>query len=286
MSLVLYSGLYTITDNCLEFLDKKSADAKNSIKIKSKKKINFIVKGGRFFETQYKRCLIGTNKVFSFIKGKNRYLLIKENYLSNKNKLPYDIPSAIFVDKYKLIILNYVKGEFYSDSHHFNEVLDYLFSSYIDIKATLKNVKLDKTDFSLQFCSQHGDCHMKNIVWHDSTFTFIDVDDINNYPLFYDLFYFIFHSLKFDEINKLLNNKKFIEKFNRIIKYRNLSENSFDVYLTAVINCWLEDYKATGNKKDLYFYYKWIENIDLKSFPLAFSIWSEIRKILNKKYEK
>lgn len=282
MSLVIQNGTYFIQDKtfCLKNdISSQSFFLKLfRVKIHSKEKVDKSVSSGIFFETPYKRAIVSKDNAFYFIKDKSRYCTIKNKVTSYQNLLGYKTMKMCFDDAHRLITSDHVVGNIHRDEEHFWLFLDKYFNSYTHIKKRCVEIDMNGKKSPVWYCPQHGDCHPGNIFWKNDDFTLIDLDDIDDYPLFYDVFYYalsfyhqdafsIFKSSKFDS---------FVEKF--VSKTRIDCEDVIDYYLASYLYFWVNQMNKNTKFFDINFYVRWFDGADLSCFKLTEEAFDKYKK--------
>lgn len=269
-SFVLRNGNYCLRENRFYLVQKNNKIHCLKILVRSKEKNPYLLDEGIFKITPYKILFMDDKMVFTFVNGKDRFHAIKENINHYSSKLPYKTMSASYITNRHLIISNVVKGVQYSDDEHLLMLIDHYLR---EIKITFLDKKqLDMSGISkdVLFYPQHGDCHSKNIFWNSQIPTLIDLDDVDLYPLFYDVFYYIiaskhegaFSFFRTKEFEKWL--KDFCDK-----KHITVPDDIIDFYLASYVYYWINKMKPKMSYHEIDFYLKWFVKADLSSYPIT-----------------
>lgn len=203
------------------------------------------IKAGRYSYGDSKMVLIIENK--AFIKYKDRHKFVSfVSKIDVLNLLPYSFPEINqFNYKEKMIVESTVHGINPNDS--ISSIKDFV-NSYNLCFRRVPSIQLpinDDKSIYLHYIFQHGDFGHNNVFINPGKLTVVDLDSINLYPLFYDLFFFLFLKCNWS-ITKTLMETSFIfdecekiaEKFNFI-----LTNDLYLCYLEAFI------YSVTSEKE-------------------------------------
>lgn len=282
-SFVLDNGKYLIKGKTFTLLSNNQKEKGFAVKVKSNRKFETKINKGIVNITPYKILLMNDSVVFSFIRTKERYYNIKNNAINLINKLPYKTMDADFFDEDCLVVSNVIKGIQVDDEehlwkfiyHYFDSIkLDYIESNEMDMN---KNIAV------VLFYPQHGDCHPWNIFWNEDEPVLIDLDDIDSYPLFYDIFYYII-AAKHEDAFSFFRASSFRSIFERfcVTNKLNNEEDNIDYYLSAYIYYWVNKMTLKMNFHEINFYMQWFINTDLSSFPLVEKAINQYKINLNK----
>ena len=290
LSFVLENGRYYIEGNKLYRCEPDSSHYKHIFKIRSKDKYLVVLKEGVFKITPYKYLLLNNDMVFTVVRGNKRYAHIREKLDSYLDKIPYKTMACKFIDKYSLIVSDVVVGNQYDDDAHLQQFIDYYFK-HLD----LSHIERKKVDMSSKveeviFYPQHGDCYCKNIFWRNGEPILIDLDDVDLYPLFYDIFYHVIAS-KHEEAFTFFRNAKFQGIINSFFadKINETKCDIIDLYLGAYVYFWVNRMERKMTHHEIYFYLQWFEKANLSAFPTVMNAIEQYRrnlKLLGIKDEK
>lgn len=267
---VLKNGKYNIRGNDFFIKPKDNAIFLSVFKIKSNNKFSYLLDKGKIFITPYKTLLMDDKLVFTFVKGFDRFSSIKKNIQLFANRLPYKIMSTKFDDDHNLIISDVVKDDQFNDEERMWMFVQFYFKNIKKKYFEVKTLNMCEKSEDVIFYPQHGDCHTKNIFWKDDEIQLIDADDINLYPLLYDVFYYIIAS-KHEEAFKLFLSGDFLVSVQEFCSIKGISyDNSFvDKYLASYIYYWVNQMNIINDPKTIHFYIRWFENADLSQFPMT-----------------
>ena len=281
-SFILQNGKYNIRDNrFIAVQDSNDKSTRLRFRVNSKKKADYLLREGILKITPYKYLFMDNKQVFSFVRGEERFLSIKSNVESNLLKLPYKTMSADFVLDRDLIISNVIKGEQFDDEDHLWLFFDYYLNAINKEFIEERQINMLNGIKSVLFYPQHGDCHSKNIFWNGGIPTLIDLDDVDSYPLFYDVFYYIIASFH-EEAFKLLRTDRVTEKLKVFFSNFGLPcpQNVIDYYLAAYVYFWVNKMKRKMPFHEINFYLKWFAKTDLSSFSLTAEAIEKYRRKL------
>lgn len=270
-SFVLQNGKYKIIGNSFYLIDNGDTRCKRYIRIKSKGKHSQCIKEGRYLITPYKLLFMNEEIVFSFVRGDQRFSDIKDNFNLYSARLPYKTMDCSFDDNEKLIVSNHVNGVQNNDENHMWRFIDYYFASIQQKYIEMKSLKMSSEQKNIFYYPQHGDCHSKNIFWKENTPTLIDIDDVDSYPLFYDVFYYVIAS-KHEDAFIFFRTKEFVTRLNKFCltnKFKNDDIDIVDFYLGAYAYFWINKMKKKMKFHEIYFYLKWFLKGDLSSYPIV-----------------
>ncbi|MCR4661094.1 MAG: hypothetical protein K5765_03710 [Clostridia bacterium] len=269
-SFVLKNGKYNIRGNDFFIKPKDNAIFFSTFKIKSNNKFSYLLDKGKIYITPYKTLLMDDKLVFTFVKGFDRFSSIKKNIQLFANRLPYKVMSTKFDDDHNLIISDVVKGDQFNDEERLWMFVQFYFKNIKKKFFEVKTLNMCEKSEDVIFYPQHGDCHTKNIFWKDDKIQLIDADDINLYPLLYDVFYYIIAS-KHEEAFKLFCSGNFLALVQEFCNINGISyDNSFvDKYLASYIYYWVNQMNIINDPKTIHFYIRWFENADLSQFPMT-----------------
>ena len=242
-----------------------------------------LVTNGNYHIGMYKTTVIGTDYTYYCYRKKKRYLETKGIIERFASKIPYNLCDVFYSDKNKMMYSPTVKGEQFFDRDHYEKMTNYLLESYKKLIITNRDIKINNDVIHVPYCIQHGDCHLGNIFWTNDEPLFIDLDDMGNYPLFYDFFYFLIRYHKNDLTNVfLLESLK--KRINNALHDCGLESinNPVDYFLSLFILHWANNVDKRMSKHDASFLFGWINNIDLKLFPASL----DVVRILNSKLSK
>ncbi len=261
---VLENGKYKINSNAFSL----TKSGKYRVKIRSKNKYDILIKEGNYIVTPYKFLFLNKDIVFSFVRGRQRYEIIKKNFDLYSSNLMFKTMDCSFVEEKNLIVSNCVKGDQYSDDYHMFVLIDFYVKSINKKYLESFLINMSGENIEILFYPQHGDCHAKNIFWNDTEPTLIDLDDIDKYPLFYDIFYYVIAS-KHEEAFALFKTKMFQDKLFNFCITNNIkcSEDIVDLYLSAYIYFWINKMHKNMKYHDIHFYMRWFESGDLSLYP-------------------
>lgn len=281
---VLQNGKYFVQGNCFSYINEASRHKGFIIKIKSNKKHNYLMKDGFFNITPYKYLFMDSKTVFSFIRGEERYYLIKKNVGELLPKLPYKTMEAFFIDDKKLLVSNVIKGVQYDDEDHLWRFINHYLNSINPDFVENKKMKMSNAVNDVLFYPQHGDCHSKNVFWDDKENpTLIDLDDVNSYPVFYDIFYYVIAS-KHEEAFLFFKSIKFGESLKKFGDKNSLFVNKdvVDFYVGAYAYFWINQMKKNMTFHEIGFYLQWFEKADLSSYPITSKALAQYKENLKK----
>ena len=209
--------------------------------IKKDGKNLFSVGMGRFFTGTYKICFFNGDKLFSYCRNKNVYLMNKINYLTYTPNCPYPYAKNIWYnDKKRFICSEFIQGETFKDRKHL------IFWAKTVLKMACKAIS--KIEGGFLYYVQHGDAWYENVKWQGDRFTYIDLDRIGFWPALYDIIYGLtvaFNNEAFDIIEKELFND-----INELFTLKGLNYNiaELDKYYSAFIKIWAKRDKCIAVK--------------------------------------
>lgn len=282
-SFVLQNGRYSIAGNRFCLSNSNGKKSGRYIRIETKDKNKHLLNEGMFVVTPYKFIFLSDNIVFSFIRGKQRFVTIKNNINLYLSRIPYRTMNCFFVCNKELIVSNFVHGTQFDDDKHLWLFIDYYLKSikrnFISIKSMIMHIETK----NIMFYPQHGDCHAKNIFWSNNLPTLIDLDDIDNYPIFYDIFYFAIAS-KHENAFVFFRSKDFETKLKDFCSLNGLDIEGdvIDLYLGAYVYYWVNKMKRKMKYHEIHFYLRWFEKADLSSYPTVSNAMKEYSNNLKK----
>lgn len=253
-----------------------------TVRIKPKNSYKFTYDHGRYHISPYKYVVIFEDYTYYLTKERKRYIHIKERLLSFENKIPYLIPEVSFDDSRQMMILNTVSGNQHNDEKHFHQFIQYCFESLKHTDISVKAMAMGEQCRDIVFCVQHGDCNNRNILWDDyDNITLIDLDDINEYPMFYDLFYYIL-SVCHESAFSFYQQNEFILQIKQICEAHHIQfkEETIDIYLAAYVYYHVNKLTRGARYHDSYFYLKFFMSSDLSAYPITLQAIHDYRKKL------
>lgn len=279
LSFVLENGMYCIEGESFFLIKDNGSHHRFSFKIKSKDKCMALLKEGSFKITPYKYLLLGESVVCTVVRGKERFNCIQEKLTSYRNQLPYRTMECKFVNKRNLIISNVITGKQFNDDAHLEQFIEYYFK-HIDSKFFVnKRIDMNGIKKEVVFYPQHGDCYSKNIFWSDLEPTLIDIDDVDLYPLFYDVFYHLIAS-KHEAAFKFFRNENFQTSIRKIFADKTNVSDIVDLYLGAYVYFWVNKMERKMKFHEINFYLQWFEKADLSTYPTVLAAMETYRKNL------
>lgn len=285
-SFVLENNNYYFNNNSfsLSFADCGLSKFKSSFRkvhISSSEKNIILLKKGSFHLTPYKTILLGENNAFYFFKNLDNYNDVKRRILSLSSSLGFEIMRSEFLDNHALLISNIVEGKQFKDEGHLSKLMTNLFSLYNAERKDVGERLIDGVDGHVLFMVQHGDCHLGNVFWSSNSFSLIDLDDINYYPFFYDIFY-LFLSFYHEKAFDIFRSEKFRNDVELAAKKHNIADqNIVDKYLSAYLYYWVNQMKSDTKFFDIFFYVRWFLNADLTGFPSVVAAIEKYKENLN-----
>ena len=243
VSKCLYDGYYSFTNGDIKIIDKSQVFKFNIFKVKEKNKMDLLFDEGRIIKTQYKTILICKDFTFYFYNNKKRYFDIKNRFSNFIYLLKYPSMELSFDDSNLLVVGKTIIGTKYKRNEKFNLVLDYLFSFYDKSEYVSKQITIGNISLSVPFCVQHGDLKDSNIVWDGpQNFCLIDLEAINEKPIFFDMFFYILISKK-QKAHVIFENKMFMDKLRKVAVDKGVdNDNSIDDLLLIYLNCLINGY--------------------------------------------
>lgn len=227
---------------------------------------------GSCFIGKYKAKLFFEDIIVFYVFNKKRYEITKANYYLFHEKLNYNFVEYYFCDHDKRIITNVIDGVVYNDDAHFQKFLNVIMDQYV-LNNVVERKQID--DFTnVPFFVQHGDCKNNNILWKLEEPILIDLEAVDSYPIFYDLFYYVFSTKKTDAPVFLKKIRPVLEKF---LVDRGFG-GSLDYYLSCYL-CYLTKYLSRKYSQSVFgFYFGWINYSDYSEFPI---LSQKIKFVLN-----
>lgn len=258
----------------------------------SKNKLDVFYASGSLKETKYKTIYIFENTVYYLYKDMTVYLSLKEKYGLYKKKLIYKTIDLNFDDNYKMVKSEKINGLLFEDEYHFNLFQNFYLEKIKEAPIVKKELNISGQKMSILFAPQHGDIHKRNLFWTSNTFCLIDLDDIDNYPLFYDLFY-AYLSFKHESAFEYFHTDKFS---NNVLKCYIFFDKTHhpkidivDLYLSQYVQFWINKINKDTDPFEPYFYLRWFFNANLNNFQLtksALDSYFEMAKKFKKVFKK
>ena len=253
--------------------------------IKSKKIIWFFRGNGRIEKGTYsygfsKNALIVGNIVYLKYKVEQRFV----DSLRTRDMrflLPYKHPHIVSFDYNNLII---AEDRIFGIS--FNATLNTLIKLLRKYTSSFKTnvfynaeIKLLNKKQKVVYCVQHGDFQPENFLI-DNDIQVFDLDNINFFPLFYDVFFLVFLHFKNDEIEYLFLSKTLEKSFNELLKNCGIhvEETLFDVYL--YVFC-----KELLSEKNLYNRFLYAKRIRDLNYIFSKFLNQDLAILINKETE-
>lgn len=279
LSFVLENGMCYIEGDKFFLIKNIGSHQRFSFKIKSKEKYVTLLKEGSFKITPYKYLLLGESVVYTVVRGKERFNCIQEKLTSYRDQLPYKTMECKFIGKRNLIISNVITGKQFNDDAHLKQFIEYYFKHINSKLFANKRVDMNGIKKEIVFYPQHGDCYSKNIFWNGSEPTLIDLDDVDLYPLFYDVFYHVIAS-KHEAAFKFFRNENFQTSVRRIFADKTNASDIVDLYLGAYVYFWVNKMERKMKFHEINFYLQWFEKADLSTYPNVLMAMETYRKNL------
>ena len=244
--------------------------------VHSKQKRTIQFDSGVFLKRYQKTIFISNSKVYSFYLKENVYDSIKEKTTTLLPSLPYHTTPIVFDDRSQLLIADKAKGQSYTDEYHNEMCLELIYEAYMRVPIKEDKLEIKGIIYTVYQCVQHSDFHNNNVFWSDDSYTMIDYDGINYFPMFYDLLYYAFHNKR--RINDWIEQWNLEEKLQRVLESRGLQsfENALDVYLAAYISTKIKKYNNNAKTvKHLEFQMGWARVFDFSNYPLSASKYND-----------
>ena len=280
-STILNNGYYQVRGDIFEIQPKGGV---GFLRVHSKDKIMNQLNKGTFRITKFKYIFMNEQNVYTFIPNKERYQKILQRISIYKSNLPYKTMTTEFVESKQLIVSDVIKGEKYNDEEHlWMFVSQYLNAIQLNHLKKRSITFLDQKYLFLYY-PQHGDCQSRNIIWKENCPFLIDLDDVNHYPLFYDVFYYIIMS-KREGAFDFFKQEKFAECVESFCKKSQLNKipNFIDYYLFAYVLDRLKNTTKDTAYKMAGWHLQYFVKANLSSFPLLQTAINEYKKIINYK---
>ena len=254
VSKCLCNGYYKVESGCIKKVNKPSSWKPNVFKIKTKSKMAWLSEGGKIIQTKYKRILICDRFTLYFSKTKKRYFESKHRYELFADLLTYPLMKLTFDDNNFLIIGETVTGIKFKRNEMFNLVLDFMFDYFAKAKRINKQIRIESQNINAPFYIQHGDIKDSNIIWnHSGGFCLIDLEAINEKPIFFDLFFYVLISKKRNAYITFRNHL-FRERIKEIAANAGFKNATIDTIVLIYLSCLMDGYR-NEHTKSYYDYY-------------------------------
>lgn len=263
---LLANGQYYVDDKTICKLDaNKNKHFYEKFKVKTKKKNITPVEWLYFTITKYKKIFVSEDQCYFYIKSRKRYELFKNNYSKYAQMLPYKHINLNFYDENKMVIGETAKGTKFRNNERFEETLNLLFDTNLSQEVDYKNLLVNDENIEVPFFVQHGDFKNSNVIWNETDYCLIDLEEVNEYPAFYDLFFYVFLSKPQTFIETLFSDffinrtKNFWLSKNKDLHFDRdyfFVDYSLSIYLSFV----LEKYKSEHTKEFFDYYLFWTSN--------------------------
>ncbi len=213
-----------------------------------------------------------------FNRAKSRY----EQYYS---LLPYRAVPVSFDDD-KCIMTSETQKEFLDRNRliavnrsHFDESVEYLFTALSGTVPVIRQMEFKDSVQDVYFCVQHGDCHNMNFFWTEAGPRVIDLDTIKEYPLFFDIIYYV-HSFMSDKAFEVFSSTSFLNKAEETLDRLGIprEENPLDRYLAAYVYTRSNRMDYNTPYRHLRFSLIGITAADLSKYPMTAAAVQEYRR--------
>ena len=280
MGFMLEDGLYCFNAESFRPAERGDRNPFRLIRIRTAHKYPKTYTEGNCYITSYHWTLVFDDYTYQTEKNRKRYARKSERIRQYWHRLPYPAMEVILDDDYCMYIYRTVHGKNYFtdgkqfDEDHFYDYLDLLFSSLVNADIQYETVRMKDTDHEAGYCVQHGDPYYKNVIWADEGPVIIDTDDVGYFPLFYDVFSFLFdspHNSFFSNAYEFIRSADFQSRMKDIccklaIEY---SEDVTDLYLAARHYYYINRMNSNTRFENIDYHMHNYVHADLSGFPLA-----------------
>lgn len=280
--LFLESGLY-----CLDGSDfykcnreNKSHGLLNCFRIRKQKNSDFKkYNSGKYALGKYKAKFILDDLIVFILYNKRRFKDTKNSYQKYIDKIFFNVAKYEFLESKLIISSPIIKGIQYFDDYHFELFAKEIVNQYTNsnIYSTISINEINNVPLFVQ----HGDCKNSNIIWQNDNPILIDLEAMGPYPIFYDLFYYLFITYK----------EKSIGKFEMMRKLINITIDKLNIEtpidpLDFFLSCYLIYLSKYISKKYsnyvIKFYLSWICYSDYSFLPFLKSKIEDAKKEISR----
>lgn len=278
----LKDGVYYLDGQSFYQLNSNRKDIKpwNKVKIQKKNKLySTEYSSGIYVVGQYKAKFLFKDYIVFFVYSRKRFCETMEKYNSYVSFITYDVASYSFDVSKKMIATTMINGERHNDDSHFNAFINKICEQYLPSKIYQKK---DINNFkNIPFFIQHGDCKNSNIIWQGNKPILIDLEAIDSYPIFYDLFYYIFITKKENTTEVLDDIRTSI--INVLYKIKsNCDFDPLDYYLSCYFAFLCNYISKKCSSFVAKFYLGWINYITRSDYPLLNKEINKAKKLVRK----
>ena len=277
--LFLESGFYYL-DGAIFYKLNKRHGSLNHFRIREYKKSVFKKYSSGYYSLgKYKAKFILEDLIVFLLYDKQRFVETKLLYQKYIDRIMYDTAKYQFFDSKLLISSPVIEGVQFFDDTHFE-----LFTKEIVKQYTKHNICSTKVvdDIGVvPFFVQHGDCKDGNIIWQEDNPILIDLEAIGEYPIFYDLFYYLFITYKEKSIEKFGTIRELIKKTIDTLKIQT-PVDPLDYFLSCYL-LYLSKYISRNYSNSVIrFYLGWISYSDFSFLPFFKSKLEIVKKEISR----
>ena len=276
MSFLLENGQYYAKDRHFQMIsDHTEKNPLRMFNVYSDRKYQTLYTEGQYYFTQYHYTFVFDDYTYQIDKGMNRYDDISRRINLYKDRIPYHGMNVSTCDEYRMIISETVHGD--NEYNHkgqfrrlFPEIMVFLFASLRNAEPALERMKMKDGTEDVYFCVQHGDLHYDNVIITKDGPVLIDYDDIDYYPLFYDVFFCALHNKHFDAFN-YFRSESFTDLFKETCEHLKIEydEETIDFYLSACLYYYRNVLEERKGFPGLDYYLEPYMHGDHTGFPLT-----------------
>ena len=248
MSFLLESGTYTFKNWHFHLLQPgETVNPLRKVRVNSVEKNPVLYDHGLYVIHKDKCTFVFEDRTYQIETDPAKYSRTRSRIGQYREKLPYrtlavefDDDRCMYVSETIKVLYDRLESGIHVESR-FEETLSYLFDSLAKAEISVKQMKIKDTEEDLYYCVQHGDCHGGNVVWTENGPLMIDLGFIGEYPLFYDIVYYVHfynvHQFKMEDAFGLFREDRFTAKVEETCTRLGIpyDPSLFDHYLAAYV---------------------------------------------------